>query len=50
MKLIAGFVVGVLTGLAFSRIPHYYKGYAAKGLPPEYAGPRFRSWKNGVEV
>lgn len=43
------FGVGVLTGLAFSRIPHYIDKYAVHSLPPEYEGPKVRRWKDGIE-
>lgn len=42
--------LGVITGLAFARIPHYVGVYAASGLPPGYKGPKFRYWRDGVEV
>lgn len=40
MKITASFVVGILAGLAFSRIPHYIEVYANHSLPPPYEGPK----------
>lgn len=47
MKTLA-FAFGVLTGLAFSRIPHYVNQYADSPLPKEYEGPKSRYWNGGV--
>lgn len=42
--------LGILTGLAFARIPHYLNVYSQHGLPPvEWQGPRYRHWSNGTE-
>lgn len=44
-------VFGVLTGLVlWGTVPHYVESYAQRGLPPEYPGPRYRRWMNGIEV
>lgn len=41
MKLLL-FAAGVLTGLAFSRIPHYLDHYSTYSLPkPEHEGPKY---------
>ena len=44
--------IGILTGLAFSRIPHYVDQYANHSLPPEYKGEKatMRHWNGGVEI
>ena len=36
------FALGVLTGLSFSRIPHYVNYYADHSLPNPYEGPKAR--------
>ena len=37
------FALGVLTGLSFSRIPHYVNQYADHSLPkPEWEAPKIR--------
>lgn len=41
MKLLL-FAAGILTGLAFSRIPHYLDVYANHSLPkPDCEGPKY---------
>lgn len=44
--------LGILTGLAFSRIPHYIDQYANHSLPPEYTGEKatMRYYFNGGVV
>lgn len=52
MKTAILFALGVLTGLAFSRIPHYVDQYANHSLPkPEYTGEKatMRYFNGGVE-
>ena len=49
MKLLA-FILGILTGLAMSRIPHYVDQYAEHPLPAAYAGPKFHTYENGVRI
>lgn len=50
MRLAIGFVLGVVAGLAFHHIPPALDRYAARGLPSEYTGPRYRTWQNGEET
>lgn len=50
MKYVTVLVLGILAGLAFSRIPHYLDYYAYHSLPEDWKGPKMRMWKNGVEV
>lgn len=41
MKYALTFVFGVLTGLSFSRIPHYINQYADHSLPkPDWEAPK----------
>lgn len=42
--------LGFVTALAIWLGPHYTELYAAKGLPPKYEGPKYRHWRNGVEI
>lgn len=49
MKTLAAFAVGVLTGLAFVRIPHYVDAYADHSLPPERVGDKFLHKTGGGE-
>lgn len=44
------FAFGILTGLAFSRIPHYVNQYAEHSLPAAYTGPKKRIYKDGVRI
>lgn len=44
------FILGILTGLAFSRIPHYLDEYAAHSLPAAYAGPKHHVYANGERI
>lgn len=46
------FSLGILTGLAFSRIPHYLDQYANHSLPAPYTGAKasMRNLGSGVEV
>lgn len=46
MKTLA-YVLGILTGLAFSRIPHYLDQYADHSLPAPWEAPKLRRWHNG---
>lgn len=41
------FALGVLTGLSFSRIPHYVNYYADHSLPkPDWEAPKVKgAWK-----
>lgn len=50
MKFSLGVLAGFLIGLVLFRGPGYIETYAAKGLPPEYAGIKMREWRNGEEV
>lgn len=41
MRYLAVLTLGILTGLAFSRLPHYLDHYATYSLPkPDYQGPK----------
>lgn len=43
MKYVAVLTLGILTGLAFSRIPHYIDYYANHSLPkPDWEAPKIR--------
>lgn len=43
MKYAALFTLGILTGLSFSRIPHYVNQYADHSLPrPDWEAPKVR--------
>lgn len=43
MKYILLFTLGILTGLSFSRIPHYVNQYADHSLPkPDWEAPKLR--------
>lgn len=44
------YVIGILTGLAFSRIPHYIDYYANHSLPAPWEGPKLRRWSAGQPV
>lgn len=41
------FVAGLLTGLAFSRLPHYAV-FRDEPKTPEGWTPKFRRWENGI--
>jgi hypothetical protein len=42
---------GLFTGLMiFYHIPRGLDEWSTHGLPPEWTGPRYRHWKNGVEI
>jgi hypothetical protein len=42
--------LGIVTGLAFARIPHYLDQWSTHGLPVvEWNGPKYRHWHNGTE-
>lgn len=32
------------------RMVEYIRTYPDRGTPPPYQGPKFRTWRNGVEV
>lgn len=55
MKIIL-FLLGVVAGLAFARIPHPYlvNRVFTRGdentWPDQLLGPRYRQWQNGVEL
>lgn len=49
MKLLA-FAVGVLTGLAFSRIPHLGPWFHDEPPTPADWAPKFRTYQNGVRI
>lgn len=43
--------IGVAVGLTIAWSPRYLAAYSQRGLPPQpYMGPKFRYWKNGVEI
>lgn len=51
MKIALFVLAGLAIGAVAYRIPHYVDDYSQKGLPDrEWAGPRMRRWKNGVEI
>lgn len=51
MKYILLFAGGILTGMAFSRIPHYVDYYANHSLPkPDWEAPKEVFWLNGQRV
>ncbi|WP_217181615.1 hypothetical protein [Streptomyces sp. AC495_CC817] len=51
MRPLLAFVAGILTGLAFARIPHYV-GPLLQDLPDTPPGhePRARHWHHGEEI
>lgn len=45
MKYVLVLALGILTGLSFSRIPHYVNYYADHSLPKPYEGAKsFGNW------
>lgn len=32
------------------RLPKRLEAYAEHSLPAEYTGPKYRTWKNGIEI
>lgn len=42
--------LGILIGLAFSRIPHYVDQYADHSLPLAWVAPKLRRWHHGEPV
>lgn len=49
MRIIVGFVLGILTGLAFNRIP-YVEWFKDQPQTPTGWEPKKRQWQKGDEV
>jgi len=44
-------IIGVAVGFTIACSPRYLAAYSQHGLPQQdYAGPKYRHWKNGVEI
>lgn len=52
MRIFLGFALGVVTGLAFTRIPHFYPAIFSRGdsddIPSDFPGARYQHWTNGI--
>jgi hypothetical protein len=47
MAKVIAFILGVLTGLAFTRIPHWYFRGDEPETPEDWK-PKYRHWRMGV--
>jgi hypothetical protein len=50
MKIALLAMLGLAAGAVFYHIPRWVDIYANHSLPAPWPGPRYRHWKNGVEI
>jgi hypothetical protein len=49
VKIFLFALLGIAVGAVSYHIPRAVEDYSRRGTPPEWTGPRYRHWKNGVE-
>lgn len=49
-KILGLVAIGTYLGLTVYRIPHYVREYSERGTPPEWQGPKYHHYKNGVRI